>query len=187
MFDELLRMAFGDSGPSNCTGSSDIGELWRIQELAQNLVSTDMHEGGKSDTSALRGLRLPFFYGCHYHWQKTDANQKEYRGRATSSSSVADVQPLQDTDSWTNWIGGQQPSVDEEDFNLFDYIKVEAVQEEEDQPGLASQGRQPEKDANWKSIAPTIVLLLGSQEFSMILHAIERLSTLGPVLTLHVH
>lgn len=62
----------------------------------------------------------------------------------------------------------------EDDFDLFDYIRVEAVQEEAREVHTPDPPLRTDNDTDWKSIDAAVVLLIGSQEFTTILHAVRR-------------
>lgn len=170
MFDALVQMAFGESTNMNLSWdqSSDINELWHLQELAQNLVSVSSVEVGNSDALTIRGLRLPFIYGCHSAWRRLEEQRKQ-----RADKPVRQLWPRQEPNSFE--LDSGRGWADAEDFDLFEFIKVDAVQVEQDRPRLADRNTQSEKDATWKSISPTIVLLLGSREFSKILLAVTSM------------
>jgi hypothetical protein len=169
MFDTLVQVAFGESSSLSWSPSSDINELWRVQELAQNLVSVCSQENGSVDVPTIRGLRLSFIYGCHHAWRKSDEQRKQQLANSSCHYPVGTTQESFGLDSWREWADG-------EEFDLFDFIKVDAVQEEQVRSRPNDRGTRPEEDATWKSIAPTVVLLLGSQEFSKILYAIKSIT-----------
>lgn len=118
--------------------------------------------------STFRGLRLPFIYACHQLWQTNDDHRKQYE-ILTQQLPWDNRREHFDQEPSHEWSAGDS-------FDLFDYIKVDAVEEEPHFARLANCNHTSEKDASWKSIEPTVVLLLGSHEFSIILQAIKRRS-----------
>ena len=146
-------------------------ELCRVQELAQSLVSTREHSDDRTRQYSLRGLRLPFIYGSHHRWQNVDEQTSiSHKSINTPSSPVLAADEMFDLTT----------TEDEDDFDIFDYIKIEAVQEEKlDMPNLGASGPTREHDATWKNLDPKVVLLLGSHVCSAILHAIQRTDSHG--------
>ncbi|KAH8174364.1 hypothetical protein LIA77_05783 [Sarocladium implicatum] len=164
LYDELVWLLFNRTQQAGPEHPTSLHELCRIQELAQSLISVNGLPNGYSGPWTLRGLRLPFVYSSHYRWQWSDdqSNTSSKSARATSSTIMAD--------------GYFDPMAVEgdDDFNIFDYIKVEAVQDDEADLPEAGSYTKDDHDATWKNLDPRVVLLLGSEMFSAILEAIQR-------------
>lgn len=164
MFDNVVHAIWDVTNiPSLSNPQSGADEVYHFQELIQNIVSLEKLVDRLPRKHQSLGLRLQ------------NIRKRVEARRQTSLLAQQSPKAAEDTAAGFQNIGTvlgrltkDTDSADEEDIDLGDFIHLDALQEEPDEE---AQSDPPEviSCAPWKDIHPTVVFLLASVAFSIIL------------------
>ncbi|KAH7152935.1 hypothetical protein EDB81DRAFT_438201 [Dactylonectria macrodidyma] len=166
MFDEIVCAVWNvDTVPTLDLPESEPDELYRFQELIQNLISLEdtTHLRSESSGSRLRAVQR----------QLKGQKQTKLRQRADRPP----VQPIGSFQSIGSVLGRLTHDTDdfyEDDIDLGDFIDLDAfgVEPVDSNPTSSSESLEP--SVEWKDVHPIVVLLFASVAFSIALTAVSR-------------
>ncbi|KAH7141359.1 hypothetical protein B0J13DRAFT_556682 [Dactylonectria estremocensis] len=167
MFDEIVCAVWNvDTVPTLDLPESDPDELYRFQELIQNLISLEdtKHLKSGSSGSRLRAVQ-----------RQLKSQKKTMRRQRADRPPVQPIGSFQSIGSVIRELTRDTDSFHEDEIDLEDFIDLDAfgVAPVDSNPASCSESLEPHVE--WKDVHPIVVLLFASVAFSIALTAVSTI------------
>ncbi|KPM37280.1 hypothetical protein AK830_g9291 [Neonectria ditissima] len=172
MFDMIVCAVWNiDTVPTLDTPKNDPDELYRFQELIQNLISLEDMKRLKSRSSGSR-LRAV----------QRQLKSRERKPGLMPGANRPSVQPIGSFQSIGSVLGRLTHDTDsfyEDDVDLAEFINLDALEYDAVDAKLTPTKEPVEPSVDWKDVHPIVVLVLASVAFSIALTAVSGIQD-GP-------
>ncbi|KAF7548243.1 hypothetical protein G7Z17_g7181 [Cylindrodendrum hubeiense] len=168
MFDEIVCAVWNiDAVPTLDMPENDPDELYRFQELIQNLISLEdiKHLKSRSSGSRLRAVQR----------QLKSRKRKLGLGQRTDRPPIQPVGSFQSIGSVLGRLTHDTDSFYEDEVDLGEFIDLDAFGVEPDDPKPTTSSDPMEPPVEWKDVHPIVVLVLASVAFSIALTAVSAI------------